>query len=92
LLAGSPAINKGNNDALDIDFDIGRLRWDQRGPGFARVVGGTVDIGAFEVQGLGSEPPPAEAPEDKQACEKRGYEQFGFKNQGQCIKAVNYAG
>jgi hypothetical protein len=31
------------------------------------------------------------APEDKQACKKGGYEQFGFKNQGQCIKAVNNA-
>jgi CSLREA domain-containing protein len=41
------------------------------------------DIGAFEVQN--------KAPEDKQACKKGGYEQFGFKNQGQCIKAVNNA-
>jgi CSLREA domain-containing protein len=92
LLAGSPAINKGNNDALDIDLDIDPLQFDQRGPGFARIVGGIVDIGAFEVQGLGEEPPPAGEPEDKQACKKGGYEEFGFKNQGQCIKAVNHAG
>jgi CSLREA domain-containing protein len=92
LLGGSPAINKGNNDALDIDLDIDPLQFDQRGPGFARIVGGIVDIGAFEVQGLGSEPPPDEVPEDKQACKKGGYEEFGFKNQGQCIKAVNHAG
>ena len=39
--------------------------------------------------GLGEEPPTE--PEDKQACKKGGYEQFGFKNQGQCIKAVNNA-
>ena len=92
LLAGSPAINKGNNDfALDPDLDP--LQFDQRGVGFERIVGGTVDIGAFEVQGLGSVPPPPPSePEDKQACKKGGYEEFGFRNQGKCIKAVDHAG
>ena len=42
LLAGSPAINKGANPLA--------LAYDQRGPGFARVVGLAADIGAFEVQ------------------------------------------
>jgi hypothetical protein len=42
LLSGSPAIDGGNN-AYATD-------WDQRGPGFRRVVNGTIDIGAFEVQ------------------------------------------
>src|SRR5262249_46819937 len=42
LLAGSPAIDAGDNaDAPDFD---------QRGPGFPRIVGGTTDIGAYEVQ------------------------------------------
>jgi hypothetical protein len=42
LLPGSPAIDAGDNaDAPE---------WDQRGPGFPRIVNGTVDIGAFEVQ------------------------------------------
>jgi len=40
LRAGSAAIDAGNN-ASD-------LQSDQRGPGFARVVGGAADIGAFE--------------------------------------------
>jgi hypothetical protein len=31
-------------------------------------------------------------PEEKQACKKDGWKGFGFKNQGQCIKAVNHAG
>jgi Glycine rich protein len=39
--------------------------------------------------GVGEEPPTE--PEDKQACKKGGYEQFGFRNQGSCIKAVNHA-
>ncbi len=42
LLAGSPAIDAGDNtDAPE---------WDQRGPGFPRIVNGNIDIGAFEVQ------------------------------------------
>jgi len=40
LLAGSPAIDNGNNA-----FDFMR---DQRGTGFPRVVGASADIGAFE--------------------------------------------
>ena len=44
LLAGSPAINGG-----DPAFSA-TLAYDQRGPGYARVVGGRVDIGAYEAQ------------------------------------------
>lgn len=40
LLAGSPALEAGNNSR--------GLESDQRGPGFARVVGNSADIGAFE--------------------------------------------
>jgi hypothetical protein len=42
LLAGSPAIDAGDNP-------LG-LATDQRGSGFARVVGARADVGAFEVQ------------------------------------------
>ena len=42
LLPGSPAINQGNDDAS--------LAVDQRGNGFARVVDGHADIGAYEHQ------------------------------------------
>ena len=42
LLAGSPAIDAGNN--------AGVPSTDQRGPGFNRIIGGTVDIGAYEFQ------------------------------------------
>ena len=39
---GSPAIDAGDNtDAPE---------WDQRGPGFPRIVNGVIDIGAYEVQ------------------------------------------
>jgi hypothetical protein len=44
LLPGSPCINAG-----DPAF-AGPPDFDQRGPGFARVSGGRIDIGAFEVQ------------------------------------------
>ncbi len=46
LLPGSPAIDAGDNtDAPDFD---------QRGPGFPRIVNGAIDIGAFEVQATGA--------------------------------------
>jgi len=50
LLTGSPAINAGPNPVATFTGN----EFDQRGAGFARVVGGLVDIGAFEVQ---PEPP-----------------------------------
>jgi hypothetical protein len=54
----SPAIGAGDNsllpaDEFDLDGDSNTtepLPVDQRGPGFPRAIGGTVDIGAFEVQ------------------------------------------
>jgi hypothetical protein len=48
LLPGSPAIDAGNNAYAS--------EWDQRGPGFSRIVNGIIDIGAFEVQDGGSGP------------------------------------
>jgi hypothetical protein len=52
LLPGSPAIDAGNNTFAS-GANGSPLTTDQRGQGFARVVNGTVDLGAFEVQ-----PPP----------------------------------
>ena len=43
LLAGSPAINAGNPGFTPPPF------FDQRGPGFDRVINGRIDIGSFEV-------------------------------------------
>jgi hypothetical protein len=51
LLPGSPAIDAGDN--------AGAPMWDQRGPGFPRIVNGIIDIGAFEYQGR---PPPHRQP------------------------------
>ncbi len=55
LLMGSPAIDKGNNCVLTASGcgagDLpAALIYDQRGAGFLRSFGGTVDIGAFEYQ------------------------------------------
>lgn len=55
LVAGSPAIGAGNTnlippDLLDLNGNgnfTEPIPYDQRGPGHPRVVGGTVDIGAF---------------------------------------------
>ncbi len=50
LLSGSPAINRGDLNAVaGID---GVPKFDQRGDGFDRVFGGRIDIGAYEVQEL----------------------------------------
>ena len=43
LLSGSPALGAGDTTHAP--------QFDQRGPGFARVVNGAIDIGAFEFQG-----------------------------------------
>jgi hypothetical protein len=52
LLPGSPAIDHGNpNFTPPPDFD-------QRGPGYPRVVNGRIDIGAFEVQAATPTPTP----------------------------------
>jgi hypothetical protein len=53
LLPGSPAVNAGDNSAQSV---VGSL--DQRGQGFARVVNGVIDIGAFEAQ---PPPPPGDS-------------------------------
>jgi hypothetical protein len=47
LLPGSPAIDAGDPSIADPP------EWDQRGPGFARIVNGRIDIGAYEVQATG---------------------------------------
>ncbi|MFM9966565.1 MAG: Calx-beta domain-containing protein [Planctomycetaceae bacterium] len=59
FVIGSPAINAGSNgsipvDTADRDGDGNRTEadpFDARGSGFARIVGSTVDIGAFEQSG-----------------------------------------
>jgi hypothetical protein len=51
LGGGSPAINMGDN-ASAVDENGQPLRWDQRGNGDPRFVGGITDLGAFERQAL----------------------------------------
>jgi hypothetical protein len=51
LLPGSPAIDAGDPNPADPP------EWDQRGPGFPRIVNGRIDIGAFEVQATGAPSP-----------------------------------
>jgi hypothetical protein len=51
LLSGSPAIDAGDKSLIPNDPNTGKqYTTDQRGAGFNRVVGKSVDIGAFEVQ------------------------------------------
>jgi hypothetical protein len=37
---------------------------------------------------VGGPPPVPEVPTAKEQCKKGGYEEFGFKNQGQCVASV----
>lgn len=53
LLPGSPAINAG-----DLSFTPPPL-YDQRGPGFDRIVNGRIDIGSVEMQGDATPTPTA---------------------------------
>jgi hypothetical protein len=53
LLPGSPAVNAGDPAFAPPPF------FDQRGPDFARLVNGRIDIGSFEVQGPASTPTPS---------------------------------
>jgi hypothetical protein len=55
LFPGSPAIDTGDPNFTPPPF------YDQRGPGFDRVVNGRIDIGSFEVQN-GKPPPPSPTP------------------------------
>jgi len=52
LLPGSPAINAGDPNFTPPPF------FDQRGPGFDRIVNGRIDKGSFEVQGPTATPTP----------------------------------
>ncbi|MGB9475571.1 MAG: choice-of-anchor Q domain-containing protein [Candidatus Udaeobacter sp.] len=56
LSRGSPAIDAGHPTFTPPPF------YDQRGPGFDRVVNGHVDIGSFEFQGPNPRPSPAIRP------------------------------
>jgi predicted outer membrane repeat protein len=56
LLPGSPAIDAGDPSFTPPPF------YDQRGPGFDRVVDGRIDIGSFEVQGPTPTPTPTATP------------------------------
>ncbi|HEY7329053.1 MAG TPA: choice-of-anchor Q domain-containing protein [Gemmataceae bacterium] len=54
LMPGSAAINAGSNALIPIDRSTGQpYTTDERGPGFARIVGPSVDIGAYELQQQG---------------------------------------
>ncbi len=53
LLAGSPAIDTGSNPLV--------LATDQRGTGFARVIGAAADMGAYEAPAVTNHPPVANA-------------------------------
>ena len=50
-LPGSPAIDAGEA-SLAVDSEGNPLKWDARGEGYHRVLGSSVDIGAFEAPGF----------------------------------------
>jgi hypothetical protein len=68
LLPGSPAIDAGDN--------TGAPMWDQRGPGFPRIIHGVIDIGAFEYR------PPRQPQLDPNPVPVQGLSPPGPTNQG----------
>jgi uncharacterized repeat protein (TIGR01451 family) len=56
LSPGSPAIDAGDPAFDPFNYDP-PLLYDQRGPGFSRVAGNQIDIGAFEVQEVATPTP-----------------------------------
>jgi hypothetical protein len=68
LLAGSPAINGGDNCVTQNPGCLATpLTTDQRGTGFSRNSGGSVDIGAFEVQQVVPAVGPGQIPDARSA-------------------------
>jgi hypothetical protein len=68
LLPGSPAINTGiNANAVD-PFDNSPLTTDARGAGFSRILGDTVDKGAYESQVLGTDNDDDNIPDTDDNC------------------------
>jgi hypothetical protein len=53
--------------------------------GCAVLASGDPSVAIRYQAGVGSGPPP-----EKQACQKGGWKELGFKNQGACIKGVNH--
>jgi predicted outer membrane repeat protein len=75
---------QASSAAIDAAVECPPPTTDQRG--VERPQGEACDSGAFElVVEL------QEGPQTKAECKNGGYKEFGFKNQGQCIKAVNHA-
>lgn len=68
---GSPAINLGDN-ASATDENAKPLKWDQRGNGDPRFVGGITDIGAFEHQAFPSLVVDTFEDTDLRACTRSG--------------------
>jgi hypothetical protein len=75
---------QASSAAIDAAVECPPPTTDQRG--VERPQGEACDSGAFElVVEL------QEGPQTKAECKNGGYKEFGFKNQGQCLKAVNHA-
>jgi CSLREA domain-containing protein len=75
---------QASSAAIDAAVSCPPPTTDQRG--VQRPQGEACDSGAFElVVELGEE-----GPQTKAECKNGGYKEFGFKNQGQCIKAVKH--
>jgi hypothetical protein len=89
LLPGSPAVDAGSN-ALAVDPTTGLpLTTDQRGPGFARIVNGTVDIGAFEVQATNHLAVTAQAPGSVTAGSGFGFTVTAEDSSGNLLTSFN---
>jgi hypothetical protein len=82
LVAGSEAIDAGNNDSA-VNASDGPLLFDQRGTPFDRIVNDTVDIGAYELA-----LPPIQGAGNIAASVKKGKLQIAGDAQGNAFRIM----
>jgi len=87
---GMATTNPYNGGALQYDNNAGDINDLLTNPWDSITYGQATNDFAFRAV-FTSEPPLPSEPNTKADCRNGGYKDFGFKNQGECIKAVNAA-
>ena len=93
-LTGVIDVDAGDYHSLALKSDGTVVAWGPNGFGQSDVpsgLTGVVDVAGGGYHNLAVKQVAELGPTSTDDCENGGYKDFGFKNQGQCIKAVNKA-